>query len=95
MIPRTSAPGQTPTRDEMRSATESTLRRIQTQSTELLEQTIHAHGPELEELRAEATRLAGIGFVLVRLLCHDSIEEAYRIINGDADTDGNVSGVVR
>lgn len=71
----------------MRAAVESKLREIQEATTELLQQIDDADPRGAEMLRAEATRLAGIGFTLTRLLCYDDIETAYKIVNGDTVDD--------
>ena len=76
----------------MRSAGESKLREINDATTDLLQRTAGADVATTEELRSEITRLAGVGFVLTRLLCLDHVEGAFALVNGD-DVDGEVLGL--
>ena len=77
----------------MRAAVEGKLRKIQEVTTDRLQQITDADMATTEELRSEITRLASVGFVLTRLLCHDDVGRAYELINGDADENGTTLGV--
>ncbi len=77
----------------MRAAAEAKLRQIQSTTNELLAQMDSTDPCGAELLRAEATRLAGIGFTLTRLLCYDDVQRAYAVCCGDADEEGDVLGM--
>lgn len=80
------------TRQDKQAAVERTLYEIRTATTSLLQQIDDAVPREEVELRAEATRLNGLGFTLTRCLCFDDIETAYRIVCGDS-VDGETLGL--
>ncbi|MCH7526523.1 MAG: hypothetical protein IID39_03715 [Planctomycetes bacterium] len=71
-------------------AAENRVRELSRLGDDLLQATEGTDLTTTELLRAEATRLNGIGFTLTRLLCHDDVEGAFAIVSGDADEDGTV-----
>ena len=77
----------------MRGEIEFTLRAVQQTSTDLLLQLDEADDITAEALRSEINRLNGLGFTIVRLLAHDNLLVAYRLVTGEADEDGDVMGV--
>ncbi len=81
------------TRPDMKAAVEAKLCQIQDTTNDLLQQTVDADAVTTNEIRAEVTRLAGIGFTITRLLCFDDVERAYALVNGDAAPGGDVLGL--
>jgi hypothetical protein len=80
------------TRPDKQAAIEAKLREIHDATTNLLGDIDTAWSGVSDMMRAEASRLNEIGFVLTRCLCNGDVETAYGMVIGN-DVDGEVWGV--